>query len=295
MSTTQHPLTDEQIMGYHELPGSGEWFRDARYWFDAGREHERTATPANPHHDPRPWQDCTRAGIREGDLVERPCLGVVRVGVAHHQDEEGDWRARNGWVLTCGDRWPLRRIPAHTAEKGTTMTETPTPAEPLARTLLAVPDGCGAPHHDASRINPGDYVAQVDSDGCIRVGRAHHQDQDGDWEDERGLLITNAAGRADSPDALTVWPAPTPPAEEVQLPAMHPAHLPDVKGVDGAVCDHMALDRFGRWRGVDQVGVPRDWTPHFITAFTLPDGTRARRYGLRPDGEPRFVKTKEEA
>ena len=167
-----------------------------RATFDAGREHESEHT--DPRHDPRPWQDCTREDICAGDLVEARRGDSLIVGVAHDQNGHGDWWAEDGWHLTWGDRWPLRRIPA-----------------------------------------------------------------------------------------------PVPPAEVVELPTEHPAHLLDVKGVDGDVCDHMALDRFGRWRGVDQCGVLRDWTSHFITACTLPDGTRARRDGDRADGKPRFIKVQE--
>lgn len=91
---------------------------------------------------------------------------------------------------------------------------TTTPAEPLARTLLAVPEGHGAPHHDAGQIKADDFVLQVDKGGFIRAGIAHRQDQDGDWRTAGGRLITNAAYRADRPDALTVWPAPTHHQEE---------------------------------------------------------------------------------
>ena len=91
---------------------------------------------------------------------------------------------------------------------------TTTPAEPLARTLLRVPEGYGAPHHDAGRIKADDFVLQVDKGGFIRAGIAHRQDQDGDWRTAGGRLITNAAYRADRPDALTVWPAPTHHQEE---------------------------------------------------------------------------------
>ena len=170
---------------------------------------------------------------------------------------------------------------------------TTTPAEPLARTLLAVPEGHGAPHHDAGKIKAEDYVLQVDKGGFIRAGIAHRQDQDGDWRTAGGRLITNAARRADRPDALTVWPAPTPPAVEVEMPSEHPAHLRDVEGWDGERFAYMALDGGGHWCGVDQDGVARVWPLRWIAAATLPDGTRARRDGERPDGEPRFVKTQE--
>ena len=312
MTTTQHPLTDEQAFALaHEHPLIPDFARAA---FDAGREHERAqahpaevtdemveaarrhiestrfphlrdtivaalavATPADPHHDPRPWQDCTRADIREGDLVERPCLGVVRVGVAHHQDEDGDWRARNGWVLTCGDRWPLRRIPARTTEKGTPLTVNTTTAEPLARTLLAVPEGYGAPHHDPGQIKADDYVMQVDESGFTRAGIAHRQDEDGDWRSKDGRLITNVARRADRPDALTVWPAPTPPAEEVKMPTTDGAVIIPAEGREfieqvGDCANYRRLTydaASGRWIGWETLNHEAEaLSPEYITPGT---------------------------
>ncbi|MDY6054362.1 hypothetical protein [Micrococcus sp.] len=84
--------------------------------------------------------------------------------------------------------------------------------------------------------------------------------------------------------------APTPPAEEVELATKHPAHLLDVQNDDGDTCAHMALCGAGYWHGVDQDGDIRAWGPWRLTAFTLPDGTRAHRDGEREDGKPRFVK-----
>lgn len=166
----------------------------------------------------------------------------------------------------------------------------PATAEPLARTLLAVPEGHGAPHHDVGRIKPDDIVLQIDEDGTIRGGRAHRQDEKGDWQTEARGYITWGAWRADRPDAITVWPAPTPPAEGVELPSEHPAHITDVEIDGGHVCAYMALDNSGDWCGVSTQG--RLWAcgPHELAAFTLPDGTRARRDGDHPDRKPRFVK-----
>ena len=163
-------------------------------------------------------------------------------------------------------------------------------AEPLARTILSVPDGHGAAHHDADQIKAGDFVAQMDRDGFIRAGFAHLQRGNGNWGTESGGLIAWAAERADRPDALTVWPAPTPPAEEVELPTERPAHITDVTDRDGDTCAYMALDYQGWWRGVDQNGAPRQWNRKWLAAFTLPDGTRARRDGQHEDGTPRFIK-----
>ena len=69
------------------------------------------------------------------------------------------------------------------------------PAEPLARTLLGVPEDHGAPHHDGGQIKTGDFVMQVDVDGYIRAGRAHGQDGDGDWSNENGRLLAWPARR----------------------------------------------------------------------------------------------------
>ena len=88
-------------------------------------------------------------------------------------------------------------------------------------------------------------------------------------------------------------PADTPPAEDVELPGERPAHLLDVKITGRAKCARMELDRYGYWIGVDQEGYPRQWPLRWIAAFTLPDGTRARRDGEHEDGEPRFVKVQE--
>ena len=309
MTTTDHPLTEAaaaELWDAHREPGVVPLSEQGRAYarnqtvlfraaFDAGREHEREHT--DPHHDPRPWQDCTRKDIRKGDLVEARRGDSLIVGVAHDQNGHGDWWAEDGWHLTWDDRWPLRRIPASAPEKDAPMTETTpavVPSEPLARTLLGVPDTHGAPHHDADRIKQDDFVADVDKDGTIRSGLAHHQDGDGDWENKDRFIVTYAARRADRPDAITVWPAPTPPAEEITLPTEHPAHLTDVETEYCARCAYMALDRDGDWCGVDRQGVLRDWVPRDITAFTLPDGTRARRDGEHADGTPRFVKVREE-
>ena len=156
------------------------------------------ATPADPHHDPRPWQDCTREDLRKGDLVQALLGDSLRIGVAHHQDEDGEWCTDGDWYITSGTVYPLRRIPA-----------------------------------------------------------------------------------------------PAPPAEEVELPGEHPAHLLDARGWDDERFAYMALDAGGHWCGVDQEGVARAWPTRWIAAFTLPDGTRARRDGDHANGKPRFIKVQE--
>ena len=124
MTTTDHPLTEtdaaETLLAASgkrraEFKIPDDWeaiLRGFRAAFDAGREHERAQ--ADPHHDPRPWQDCARKDICAGDLVETQCGDLLYVGVAHHQDSDGDWLTERGHLLTNGYRWPLRRIPAPT-------------------------------------------------------------------------------------------------------------------------------------------------------------------------------------
>ena len=85
-------------------------------------------------------------------------------------------------------------------------------------------------------------------------------------------------------------PAPAPPAEAVELPTEPPAHITDVEHKSGDVCAYMALDNAGDWCGVTTQGRFRDWRARNLVAFTLPDGTRARRDGEHADGTPRFVK-----
>lgn len=223
--------------------------------YDQGMNtHPETPAPSarpethDPHHDPRPWQDCTREDIRAGDLKE------------------------------------------------TAMTEaTPATTEPLARTLLRVPEGHGAPHHDASRIKAGDYVMEVGRGGVIRAGRAHHQDEEGNWQAEGGRYITWAALRADRPDAVTVWPAPTPPAEEVEWEPQFGDIITDIRYGAAGRLDRLVNAGAAGW--ADEAG--HFWYLTDFTACTLPDGTRIRRGarayrdGDRPDGTPRFIKVRE--
>ena len=162
------------------------------------------------------------------------------------------------------------------------------PAEPLARTLLAVPEGYGAPHHDEARVEADDFVARVDEDGLVHAGIAHYKDGDGDWRAKNGCILAWADERADRPDAITVWPAPTPPAEEVELPTEFGAVITDVEDWNGATYDRLAFLGLAFEDSVDKVH------PDELTAFTLPDGTRVRRDGEYENGEPRFVKVREE-
>ena len=155
------------------------------------------------------------------------------------------------------------------------------------------------------RTNPEDDRPWEPLNGPVRVGDEVRQEA-------FGFAVTAVVARMDGRgDPLTAegaiigdlrhgtWyvrrtvPAPTPPAEEVELQGEHPAHLLDVEITGRAKCVHMELDRYGYWIGVDQEGYPRQWPLRWIAAFTLPDGTRARRDGEHEDGEPRFVKVQE--
>ena len=68
------------------------------------------------------------------------------------------------------------------------------------------------------------------------------------------------------------------------------SHLSDVEAGVPVVCAHMSLDIEGDWCGVSTHGRFRVRRPYELTAFTLPDGTRARCDGEHEDGTPRFVK-----
>lgn len=155
------------------------------------------ADPADPHHDPRPWQDCTSEDIRKGDLMEARHGDLLRVGVAHYQDTLGRWLTVDGWLLTDGDLRPLRRIPAPTPPAE----EVELPGEPCVLTYVRLREALAA--------------------------------------------------------GVALWTG-----REVS-----------VAGFDGRADIHSTSD---------------------LTAFTLPDGTRARRDGNHEDGTPRFVKVREE-
>ena len=94
----------------------------------------------------------------------------------------------------------------------------------------------------------------------------------------------------EAPDAITVWPALTPPAVEVEMPG-EPCVLTDVRLREALVAG-VAL-----WTGLEVVvaGFNGRAVVHPISdiaAFTLPYGTRVRRDGDRADGAPRFVKVR---
>ena len=161
---------------------------------------------------------------------------------------------------------------------------------PDTRGLFAAGDDCPWEPLSGGPVRVGDEVRR-DANGITRIAVVAFVDAAGDPWTAEGVLI----GRLN----IGTWyvrrtvPAPTPPAEEVELPGEHPAHLLDVEITGRAKCVHMELDRYGYWIGVDQEGYPRQWPLRWIAAFTLPDGTRARRDGEHEDGEPRFVKVQE--
>ena len=286
MSTTQHPLTETaaaEMWDEHHTPAhpilrwslAHETEREAtlallRAAFDAGREHEREHA----------------AQDRTAEITEE----MVEAGASYAWEEANPGVL--GWnSLTEHHKEGCRRDVRNVLSAALAVAA---PAEPLARTLLGVPEDHGAPHHDASRIKADDYVAQMDDDGFIRAGRAHHQDKDGDWRTEDDWLVTWADRCADRPDAVTVWPAPTPPAEEVELPG-EPRRLTDVVLSGGEKIAEAA------WTGAVLLYARHPLATSLVVApadqieqWTL-DGTRARRDGERPDGEPRFVKVQEEA
>lgn len=121
-----HPLSEARAAELWDARLDGSFWRelnsdqrenaltDMRSGWDAAMRAAYDAGEADPHHDPRPWQDCTREDIREGDLVEAQSGDRLLVGVAHRQAENGDWFTEDGWMLTDGDYWSLRRIPAPT-------------------------------------------------------------------------------------------------------------------------------------------------------------------------------------
>ena len=83
-------------------------------------------------------------------------------------------------------------------------------------------------------------------------------------------------------------PAPTDPAEEVELPGV-PCALTDVQ-IREALAAGVAL-----WTGLEVVVVGFNGRAvvmrvRELVTFTLPDGTRGRRDGNHEDGTPRFVK-----
>lgn len=154
--------------------------------------------------------------------------------------------------------------------------ERTTLAEPLARTLLGVPEGHGAPHHDADQIRPGDFVVEVDEDGRIRGGIAHYQGADGDWRTKGGWFITYATRRADRPDALTIWPAPTqeltPERDGVVLiPADGHKAITTTSGQEFSRLTFTTKQSI--WYGPNLAARPGDWVIQTTTPSRLTPGT----------------------
>ena len=77
--------------------------------YETGEEHECTSTAAIGYrcygpHRPQQWQPIECDKIRAGMRVLATMTYLDRVttymGVAHHTDEDGDWRTERGWRLT---------------------------------------------------------------------------------------------------------------------------------------------------------------------------------------------------
>lgn len=292
MSTTQHPLTETDVADLWNrsvFAGKGRssfvfhqsqsHIMDAlRAAFDAGREHERAQAEFIEITEEM-W-DASCEHEREHAAQARPAeiTDEMVEAAARATHSAAAWPSTPGIIKDCWRRYARAALTAALAVAH--------PAEPLARTLLAVPKGHGAPHHDAGRIKADDYVAQVDKSGSIRAGIAHHQDEDGDWQTEKDVCITLAVWRADRPDALTVWPAPTPPAVEVEWEPQFGDIITDIRYGAAGRLDRLVNAGAVGW--ADEAG--HFWYLTDFTAFTLPDGTRVRRDGEHANGEPRFVR-----
>lgn len=69
------------------------------------------ATPADPRHDPRPWEPLNGGPARVGDEVRQELNGLTTTGVVGRVDGNGDpWTAERGFigVLEYGT-WYVRR------------------------------------------------------------------------------------------------------------------------------------------------------------------------------------------
>ena len=124
---------------------------------------------------------------------------------------------------------------------------------------------------------------RVELNGITRSGVVGRVNEYGDpWTNEGALI-----GRA----RVGTWyvrRAATPPAVGVELPG-EPCVLTDVQ-LREVLAAGVAL-----WTGLEAVttgfnGRAVAHSASDLTAFTLPDGTRARRDGNHADGTPRFVK-----
>lgn len=158
MTITQHPLTEtdaaEMWNGSNDLTYWTDWTgleRDQmlatlRAAFDAGREHERAqATPADPRHDPRPWEPPGQDDpLNVGDEVKREEFSggvtTIRRGIVARVDKDGDpvaagdefigYRFRGTWHVR-------RRIPAPTPPA----VEVEMPGEPRLLTHVVLSGG----------------------------------------------------------------------------------------------------------------------------------------------------------
>lgn len=136
------------------------------------------------------------------------------------------------------------------------------------------------PWQDCTRedICAGDLV-EARRGYMLYTGVAHRRDMRGNWYTKLDYPLSY-----DDEWTLRRIPAPTPPAEVVELPTEFGAVITNVEDNNGQTYDRMLFDgtcycHKGMARALEDV-----W------AFTLPDGTRARRDGDSADGTPRFVK-----
>ncbi|MCV7565088.1 hypothetical protein M3E78_005695 [Micrococcus luteus] len=138
-------------------------------------------------------------------------------------------------------------------------------------------------------LNHPDAPGLFTDEDALRAAREQGWDQAVDWikRDQGGPSGRTTNARKANPHRRA------PHAEEVELPT-EPCVLTDVRLREALVAG-VAL-----WTGLEVVaagfnGLAAVHPVSDLTAFTLPDGIRARRDGDHPDGEPRFFKTQEES
>lgn len=82
------------------------------------------ATPADPRHDPRPWEPLNGVPVRVGDEVRQEYNGVTVIAVVGHVDADGDlWTAEGRFigVLEYGTWYVRRPVQDVPTEPGTVL------------------------------------------------------------------------------------------------------------------------------------------------------------------------------